>query len=63
MSDSDNKIECDTHGTTDATFVCQHLVGGEKLGFNLGYDPEDPDDLYPNKWGQNTFIANIVLKY
>lgn len=50
MSDSDKKVECDTHGAAEATFVCQHLVGGEKLGFNLGYDPEHPDDLYPDAW-------------
>ena len=50
MSDSDKKVECDTHGTMDATFVCQHLIGGEKIGFNLGHDPENPDDLYPDAW-------------
>ena len=50
MSDSKNKIECDTHGTTDATFLCRHLLEGEKLGFNIGYDPENPDDLCPDAW-------------
>ncbi len=50
MSDSDNIIECDIHGATNATFVCKHLIGGEKLGFNLGYDPENIDDLYPDAW-------------
>ena len=50
MSDSEKKVECDIHGTADATFVCQHLVGGENLGFNLGYDPENPDELYPDAW-------------
>ncbi|MCW8987136.1 MAG: hypothetical protein OQK75_05630 [Gammaproteobacteria bacterium] len=50
MSDSDNKIECEAHGSADITFVCQHLVGGEHLGFNLGYDPEEPDELYPAAW-------------
>lgn len=50
MSNSDKKVECDTHGTVNATFVCQHLVGGEKLGFNFGYNPESPDDLYPDAW-------------
>lgn len=50
MSDSNNKVECSAHGTTDATFLCQHLVEGERLGFNLGYDPEDPDDLCPDAW-------------
>ena len=50
MSDSDTKVECDTHGTMEATFVCQHLIGGEKLGFNLGYDTENPDGLFPDAW-------------
>lgn len=50
MSDSDKKVECDTHGTADATFLCQHLVGGEGLGFNLGYDPENLDALCPDAW-------------
>ena len=50
MSNSKNKVECGTHGTSTATFVCQHLASGEKLGFNCGYDPEEPDDLYPDAW-------------
>lgn len=50
MSDSENKVECNTHGTTDATFLCRHLVEGENLGFNIGYDPENPDALCPDAW-------------
>jgi hypothetical protein len=50
MSDSDNKVECSIHGSTSATFLCNHLLNGEKLGFNAGFDPEDPDDLYPDAW-------------
>jgi len=50
MSDKENLVECEAHGETEATFVCQHLVGGEKLGFNLGYDPDRPDDLWPDAW-------------
>lgn len=50
MSDSDNKVECGTHGTANATFLCRHLIEGEKLGFNLGVDPENPDDLCPDAW-------------
>lgn len=50
MSNSDNKVECKTHGTADATFLCQHLVNGENLGFHLGYDPEEPYDLCPDAW-------------
>ncbi len=50
MSDSENKVECGEHGSTSATFVCNHLVNGEQLGFNIGYDPEEPDDIYPDAW-------------
>ncbi len=50
MSESDNKVECKTHGSAGATFICQHLIGGENLGFNLGYDPETPDELHPDAW-------------
>ena len=50
MSNSENKVECGTHGTSTATFVCQHLVSGEKLGFNCGYDPEEPNAIYPDAW-------------
>jgi hypothetical protein len=49
MSDQDI-IECDTHGTSTATYICKHLVQGENLGFNIGFDPENPFDLYPDAW-------------
>lgn len=49
MSD-DNKVECGVHGKTSATFICQHLSNGEGLGFNMGFDPKKPDDLYPDAW-------------
>jgi hypothetical protein len=47
---SNEKIECTTHGMADPTFVCQHLVKGEKLGFHVGYDPEIQDELCPDAW-------------
>jgi len=50
MSDQNSSIQCDTHAETDATFVCQHLLKGEKLGFNIGFDPGLPDDLWPDAW-------------
>lgn len=50
MSEFDKKVECGKHGLSAATFVCQHLASGEKLGFNVGYDPEFLDDLYPDAW-------------
>lgn len=50
MSESENKVECKTHGTNNATFLCSHLIEGKNLGFNLGYDPENPDELWPDAW-------------
>ncbi len=44
------KITCSKHGAKPVTFICQHLVKGEDLGFNLGYDPDDPYCLYPDAW-------------
>ncbi|HEY6124123.1 MAG TPA: hypothetical protein VIV63_05700 [Steroidobacteraceae bacterium] len=48
--DSDIKVQCDTHGETSAAFVCQHLLDGTELGFNVGVDPETPDEICPDAW-------------
>ena len=48
--ESDIKVNCATHGETDAAFVCQHLVSGEKLGFNWAYAEEAPDAMCPDAW-------------
>lgn len=50
MSDEEKKVECGVHGTSAATFLCRHLNDGEGQGFNVGYDPEHPDNLYPDAW-------------
>jgi len=50
MGDDDNKVECGIHGRRSIAFICQHLSNGEGLGFNTGYDPENPDALYPDAW-------------
>jgi hypothetical protein len=50
MNDSNEQIECSTHGTSEAAFVCKHLVAGGKRGFNMAYAPENPDGLYPDAW-------------
>jgi hypothetical protein len=43
------KVHCDTHGETNQTFVCAHLVGeGTGLGFNRN-DPTD-DNPFPDAW-------------
>jgi len=50
MSETDKKVSCNLHGSTNATFLCQHLLSEEQIGFNQGFDPENPDDLYPDAW-------------
>jgi len=47
---SNKMVECSTHGERSSTFVCHHLLKGEGIGFNVGYDPEEPDALYPDAW-------------
>jgi len=50
-----DKIHCDTHGETDQTFVCTHLVGEDTgLGFNRN-DPTD-DNPFPDAWCDNCEI-------
>ena len=39
----DSGIECAAHGSSQGAFVCQHLTVGSGLGFNQGFDPDDPD--------------------
>ena len=33
MSDLTQTVECDRHGSSHATFVCQHLAQGINSGF------------------------------
>lgn len=50
MNDSEQKVCCETHGSGTATFLCKHLLEGEKRGFHVGYDPKQPYALYPDAW-------------
>ncbi len=47
---SSKTVECSIHGERSPTFVCHHLLKGEGEGFNVGYDPDEPDALYPDAW-------------
>lgn len=49
MSD-EGKVECEVHGEASATFICHHLADGIRQGFNMGFDPDDPDARYPDAW-------------
>ena len=59
MSETTDLIECDRHGPTPATFVCQHVASGSGLGFYTA--TEDPDDLWPDAWcGACEEVANAA---
>lgn len=47
MSDPSHVVFCHAHGTSHATWVCQHLRFGRGLGFNEG---DDALDLRPDAW-------------
>jgi len=43
-------IRCETHGESDAAYVCKHLVEGSGRGFSFGVNPERPDATCPDAW-------------
>jgi hypothetical protein len=47
VSDKNKKVECRIHGTSHATFVCQHLPKGQGRGF---FCADDSDDPQPDAW-------------
>lgn len=48
MSD---KVRCQTHGETDATYVCRHIVDSIDTGKAVGFfSPEDSDMARPDAW-------------
>ena len=48
MSDQSHTVICHVHGTSYATFVCQHLHFGQGLGFIQADDT--PADPHPDAW-------------
>ena len=42
-----NVVHCDAHGLSEQTFVCQHLVTGEELGF---FAANDGSSKRPDAW-------------
>lgn len=43
------KVHCSTHGESEQTFVCEHLVGeSASLGFNR--DEPTPENPFPDAW-------------
>ncbi len=50
MCNDENNIECAAHGERSTAFICHHLHEGRSLGFHMGFDPDNPDVLYPDAW-------------
>ena len=48
MTDPREKIECRTHGTAYATFVCEHLIGASGVRWYSAEPIED--DKWPSAW-------------
>lgn len=48
MSMPEEPLQCERHGPSHATFVCQHLARGSGLGFFVSVD--DPADPRPDAW-------------
>lgn len=48
MSDSENKIECPTHGEANCAFVCNHLAGDPRQRWYCNYPTKD--DPWPDAW-------------
>lgn len=47
MSDLEESVECDKHGSSHAAFVYQHLVNGTNSGF---FCDDISDDPRPDAW-------------
>ena len=51
-NDEPARVHCDTHGETDRSFVCQHVIDGlirkERVGFF--WSAEDRDNPHPDAW-------------
>lgn len=52
MSDSTRFVECSTHGTQVATYVCRHTVETLRDGKPRGFWSAEakPGDQYPDSW-------------
>jgi hypothetical protein len=44
-----NKIQCETHGECEETFVCSHLVG-ESAGLGFNRDEPSKENPCPDAW-------------
>lgn len=47
-----DKIECNTHGICESTYVCTHLLG-ESVGLGFNRNNPDGDNPFPDAWCDN----------
>src|ERR1700683_990757 len=52
-------VHCDTHGESEKTYVCTHLVGE---GTGLGFNRSDPtgDNPFPDAWCNNCELVRAA---
>jgi hypothetical protein len=50
MSMPEKRVDCERHGVSHATFLCEHLMKRDGSGFHPGYDADRPDDPRPDAW-------------
>lgn len=57
------QVECGTHGSTRPAFVCQHLIGGRRVGWHEpvenNVDPEDQFSGCINAWCDSCEKARV----
>ena len=51
MDEKEKFVECASHGTQQATFVCQHIIETLRDGNPRGFWwADDPENLRPDAW-------------
>jgi hypothetical protein len=50
LSESDDSVSCETHGSTPAALVCRHLPQGAQLGFNYRAERDADQVVCPDAW-------------
>ena len=52
-------VQCNTHGETEQTFVCTHLVG-ETSGLGFNRDEPDEENPFPDAWCDNCELIHAA---
>ncbi len=60
MTETQQAIQCDTHGSNAGAYICQHLSSGKRRGFHSGLDPQQPYALCPDAWCDDCDAALVA---